>query len=76
MKHIFTLLFIFGSVQAVTAQKSKAAPVITRYYQFTGTIDKYPITLDIHRKGDDLYGSYYYNSTEEAIESLDLANEK
>lgn len=68
MKHIFSLLCILGSVSTALAQKSKTAPVITRFYQFTGTIDKYPITFIIHRKGDDFYGSYYYNVTEEAME--------
>ena len=40
MKYIFTLLFVLSAVTAVLAQKSNTTPVITRYYQFTGTIDK------------------------------------
>lgn len=68
MKHIFTLLLIAGGITSALAQKSKPAPLITRFYQLTGTIDKYPVTFIIHRKGDDLYGSYYYNTTEEPIE--------
>ncbi|MCS3797886.1 RsiV family protein [Niastella sp. OAS944] len=68
MKYIFTLLLIAGSVHITLAQKSKPAPLITRFYQLTGSIDKYPITLNIHRKGNDFYGSYYYNSTEETID--------
>lgn len=70
MKQIFTLLFILGSIYAAFAQKnkSKPAPVITRFYKLTGTIDKYPITFIIHRKDDDFHGNYYYNITEEPIE--------
>jgi hypothetical protein len=68
MKHIFTLLCILGGINAALAQKSKPAPVITRFYQLTGTIDKYPITFNLHRTGEDFYGNYYYNSTEEPFE--------
>ena len=68
MKHIFTLLCILGGINAAHAQKSKPAPVITRFYQLTGTIDKYPITFNLHRTGEDFYGNYYYNSTEEPID--------
>lgn len=67
MKHIFTLLLIACSINIALAQKSKPAPVITRFYYLTGAIDKYPVTLIIHRKGDDFFGSYYYNTTEEPI---------
>jgi hypothetical protein len=70
MKQIFTLLFILGSIHAAFAQKnkSKPAPVITRFYKLTGTIDKYPVTFIIHRKGEDYFGSYYYDATEEPNE--------
>ena len=68
MKYIFTLLLIAGGINIALAQKSKPAPAITRFYKLTGTIDKYPITFIIHRKGDDFFGSYYYNITEEPIE--------
>lgn len=68
MKYIFTLLLLAGSIHTAFAQKSKTAPLITRFYQLTGSIDKYPVTFIIHRKGNDFYGSYYYNTTEEPIE--------
>jgi len=67
MKQIFILLCILGSLQTAFAQKA-TAPVITRYYVFTGTIDKYPVTLHLYRINDKFSGSYYYNSTGEAIE--------
>jgi hypothetical protein len=68
MKYIFTLLLIAGGINIALAQKSKPAPFITRFYKLTGAIDKYPITFIIHRKDDDFFGSYYYNTTEEPIE--------
>ncbi|HUP11227.1 MAG TPA: hypothetical protein VM187_03420, partial [Niastella sp.] len=68
MKHIFTLLYLLGIVSTTCAQKSKRAPVITRFYQLTGTIGKYPVTFNLHREGDELYGTYYCDSTEEIIE--------
>jgi hypothetical protein len=69
MRYLFTLLFIIGSLQATIAQTTnKPAPVITRYYYFTGTIDKYPVTFHLYRINDKFSGVYYYNSTEEAID--------
>jgi hypothetical protein len=68
MRHIYILLFILGSVTTTLAQTSKPAPVITRYYNFTGAIDKYPVTFNLHRINDKFSGSYYYNSSEEPIE--------
>jgi len=68
MKHIYILLFILGGVTTTPAQTSKPAPVITRYYCFTGNIDKYPVTFHLYRVNDKFSGSYYYNSSEEAID--------
>lgn len=68
MKHIIILLFVLCTLNAAIAQKSKITPVITRYYQLTGTIDKYPATFNLHREGTRFYGNYYYQSTEEALE--------
>lgn len=70
MKQIFTLLFILGSIHAAVAQKnkSKTPPLITRCVKLTGTIDKYPITVIILRKGEEFFGSYYYDATEEPME--------
>jgi hypothetical protein len=68
MKRSFILLLLLGSVNAALAQNSKSASVITRYYYFTGTIDKYPVTFNLYRYNQKFSGSYYYNSTEEVIE--------
>jgi hypothetical protein len=68
MRHIYILLFILGTVTTTLAQTNKPAPVITRYYCFTGTIDKYPVTFHLYRINDKFSGSYYYNSTEENID--------
>lgn len=69
MKHIFTLLCILGGINAALAQKSKPAPVITRFYQLTGTIDKQPVTFNLHRDGERIYGKFYYNAIEEILEA-------
>ncbi|AEW02253.1 hypothetical protein A4D02_31275 [Niastella koreensis] len=68
MRHIYILLFILGSVTTTLAQTSKPAPVVTRYYNFTGAIDKYPVTFHLYRVNDKFSGCYYYNSSEEAID--------
>jgi len=68
MRHIYILIIILGSVSTTPAQTSKPAPVITRYYCFTGNIDKYPVTFHLYRVNDKFSGSYYYNSSEEAID--------
>lgn len=71
MKHIFTLLLIAGSINIALAQKSKSkpAPVITRFYQLTGTVDNQPVTFNLHRDGEQIYGSFYYDATEEPLEA-------
>ncbi|OQP49304.1 hypothetical protein A4H97_28605 [Niastella yeongjuensis] len=68
MKHIYILLLILGCVTVTRAQTGKQAPVVTRYYYLTGTIDKYPVTLHLYRFNENFSGYYYYNSTEEAID--------
>jgi hypothetical protein len=67
MRHIYILLFILGTVTTALAQTNKPATVITRYYYFTGTIDKYPVTFHLYRINNEFAGIYYYNSTEEPI---------
>lgn len=62
---ILLLLCICCMSLVIRAQKSN--PVITRYYWFTGTIDKYPVTFHLYRVNNDFTGHYYYNSTEKAI---------
>jgi hypothetical protein len=68
MKQTFILLFILGSFSAAFAQKSNTTPVISRYYYFTGTIDKYPVAFHLYRINNEFSGTYYYNSTEEPID--------
>jgi hypothetical protein len=68
MRHIYILLFILGTVANLHSQTGKPASVITRYYFFTGTIDKYPVTFHLYRFNENFSGYYYYNSTEEAID--------
>lgn len=68
MRRTFILLLILSGVVSTHAQKSSPAPAITRYYYFTGTIDKYPVTFHLYRINDKFSGTYYYNSTEELIE--------
>lgn len=68
MRHLFTLLALLGCAHFALAQKSKPAPVITRYYHFTGTIDKYPVTFHLYRINNKFSGVYYNNSTEEPID--------
>src|SRR5688572_7200186 len=68
MRNSLILLFLLGCFNSALAQKSKSAPVITRYYYFTGTIDKYPVTFHLYRNNEQFSGCYYYNSTEEPME--------
>lgn len=68
MRYTFILLFALSSYIAAFSQNSKPAPVISRYYNFTGTIDKYPVTFHLYRIKDKFNGSYYYNSSEKAID--------
>ena len=64
MKYLAAILLLSASI-AGHAQK---APVITRFYYFTGTIDKYPVTFLLHRANEDFSGRYYYNSSASPIE--------
>lgn len=56
MKHFILLLLLAGAIGSF-AQK---APVVTRFYYFRGTIDKFPVTFLLHRTNDDFTGSYFY----------------
>jgi Protein of unknown function (DUF3298)/Deacetylase PdaC len=40
------------------------AQPVSWYRQFTGTIDKYPIVLHLHKAGDSYSGFYYYEKTQ------------
>jgi hypothetical protein len=70
MKKSFMLLLMLVSINAAIAQKSNTTPVISRYYYFTGAIDKYPVTFHLYRINNSFSGYYYYNSTEETIDIL------
>lgn len=37
------------------------------YQSLKGTIDKYPVTMNLHRKGTEYFGSYYYDRVGEPI---------
>src|SRR5689334_1719601 len=68
MKKTFVHLMLLLGFYTVHAQKSSPAPVITRYMQLTGTIDKYPVTFHLYRINNNFTGCYYYNSAEQPIE--------
>jgi hypothetical protein len=64
MKHFILLLLLAVS----TGSFAQKAPVVTSFYYFTGTIDKYPVTFLLHRTNYDFSGCYYYNSSVSPIE--------
>src|SRR6476620_8136399 len=37
------------------------------YKQITGSIDKYPITMHLHKAGHNYYGYYYYESQQKPV---------
>jgi hypothetical protein len=61
MKH-FVLILVLATTLSSYSQKPAAA-VVTRFYQLTGTIDKYPVTFLLHRVNEEFSGSYYYHSS-------------
>lgn len=63
MKHFILLLLLAIS----TGSFAQKAPVVTRFYHFTGTIDKYPVTFLLHRTNNDFTGSYFYQSSASPI---------
>lgn len=65
MKHLLLCLLLAVHI-ATLAQK----PAITRFYQLSGTIDKYPVTFLLHRVNEDFSGTYYYHSNRTPIEVL------
>jgi Protein of unknown function (DUF3298) len=58
-KTLLFLLFIFNNLQAQTG--------LSWYQSYKGTIDKYPITVHLHKMGEALQGYYYYDSKQEPI---------
>ena len=45
------------------------------YKSYTGTIGKYPATMHLHKSGDTYSGYYYYQSSQQPIYMLQMANE-
>jgi len=60
MKNILLLWFLFLT-SIVCAQSSNW------YKQITGTVDKYPVTIHLHKAGHNYYGYYYYESQQKPI---------
>lgn len=46
---------------------SAAAQDLSWYKCFTGKIDKYPVTLHLHKAGHEYHGYYYYNNRQEPL---------
>jgi hypothetical protein len=61
MKNLKLLLFLFVS-NSVSAQNP-----LSWYKSFVGTLDKYPIVMNLHKMGNDYTGYYYYESKHEPI---------
>jgi hypothetical protein len=61
MKH-FVLIALLTAALGGYSQKPAPA-VITRFYQLTGAIDKYPVTFLLHRVNEEFSGTYYYHSS-------------
>ena len=40
---------------------------ISWYKLFKGKIDKYPVTLHVHKAGHDYFGYYYYDTQQKPI---------
>jgi hypothetical protein len=74
MKHFVLSLLIMAGIGSY-AQKAQPA-AITRFYQYTGTIDKYPVTFLLHRINNDFFGTYYYQSSGSPIVISGRMNEK
>jgi hypothetical protein len=49
------------------ASRSQTSAFQSDYFSLKGTIDKYPVTMHLHRAGDDYFGSYYYDRVGEPI---------
>lgn len=64
MRNFQTLSFLIGAffffLQPVVGQ-------ISWYRHFNGNIDKYPITIHLHKKDHAFAGYYYYHSQQEPI---------
>lgn len=60
MKHFILITLLLCGI---SGHSQNAAAPITRFYWFTGKIDKYPVTLILHRVNDDFTGCYYYESS-------------
>src|SRR5829696_3206843 len=61
MKHRLLLLFSF------IASCAFAQDATSWYKLISGTIDKYPVTMHLHKAGHNYYGYYYYESQQKPI---------
>lgn len=60
LRFLTLILFLFAV--------NKGNAQLSWYKQYSGTLDKYPITLHLYKIKNDYQGYYYYNSQEEPIE--------
>lgn len=68
-KHFIAFVFTLIIMIAVKAQGG------SWYKSYTGTIGKYPATMHLHKSGDTYSGYYYYQSSQQPIYMLQMANE-
>ena len=61
MKKIITTIFLFASLYAAGQESS------SWYKMLTGNIDKYAITMHLHKQGHSYSGYYYYNSRQSPV---------
>src|SRR4051812_3017503 len=60
--HLITLL-----VAVLGASTNLRSQTVSWYKSFSGTIDKYPVTMHIHKKGTSYAGYYYYDRTQQPV---------
>lgn len=63
-----TRLLFFISIFFISISIPSFSQTVSWYKQFSGTIDKYPITLHLHKMGNEYGGYYYYNSKLDPIQ--------
>jgi hypothetical protein len=73
MKHFILISLLIGGI---TGYSQNSVVPVTRFYWFTGTIDKYPVTFLLHRINDDFTGCYYYENSGVPIEVAGRFNHK
>ncbi|MBO9573486.1 MAG: hypothetical protein J7497_14955, partial [Chitinophagaceae bacterium] len=61
MKSLLVLVLSLIGIKAISQQD------ISWYKMITGSIDKYPVTMHLHKAGNTYRGYYYYNSQQRPI---------